>query len=178
MKVTETNFEGLVVITPSIFEDARGLFVKTYQKWMFEELGLPFEPREEFFSISHKGVLRGMHFQLPPEAHHKVVYPVTGSALDVVVDLRKASPTFGQHFARQLDSLNREMLFIPAGFAHGFLALANETLMVYLTSTVHSPAHDAGIRWDSFGFSWPVAGPILSNRDRGFPTFQEFHSPF
>jgi len=96
----------------------------------------------------------------------------------VVVDLRRASGTCGQWHARELSASNREMLFIPVGFAHGFLSLEEGSTMVYQTSTVHSPAHDAGIRWDSIGFAWPAAQPILSGRDQKFPRLAEFESPF
>ena len=119
-----------------------------------------------------------MHFQLPPAAHAKLVYCITGRVLDVVLDLRKDSPTFGRSYGRELSAVNREMFFIPAGFAHGFLALEDNTTMVYQTSTVHSPTHDAGVRWDSFNFDWPVKNPTLSDRDQKFPTLPEFNSPF
>jgi dTDP-4-dehydrorhamnose 3,5-epimerase len=178
MKATPTEIPGLLILTPNIFEDARGIFVKTYHAEQFRQLGLAFEPKEEFYSVSKKGVLRGMHFQLPGAAHDKLVFPVTGSALDVVLDLRKASPCYGRHFVRQLDAPRRELLFIPAGCAHGFLSLADDTVMVYQTSTVHSPAHDCGVLWNSFGCAWPVADPILSSRDRGFVPLSEFQSPF
>ncbi len=178
MELAPTELPGLHVIRPRIFQDARGSFVKTYHRDTFRKLGLDFEPREEFFSTSARGVLRGMHFQMPPADHAKLVYCVTGSVLDVALDLRKNSPTFGRSCARELNAVNREMLFIPTGFAHGFLALEDNTTMVYQTSTVHSPAHDAGVRWDSFGFDWPAKDPILSDRDQKFPGLDEFRSPF
>ncbi len=98
--------------------------------------------------------------------------------LDVVLDMRQASSTRGKSFVRELSAANREMLFIPVGFAHGFLALEDQTVMVYLTSTVHSPPHDAGVLWNSFGFDWPVRRPVLSARDQQFPKWGEFNSPF
>jgi dTDP-4-dehydrorhamnose 3,5-epimerase len=174
----ETHLSGLLVLRPRQFQDHRGSFVKTFHAGLFAELGLRFQPQEEFFSTSAKGVLRGMHFQLPPAAHAKLVYCVTGGVLDVAVDLRRAAPTYGQFYARELSATNREMLFLPAGFAHGFLALEAGSTMVYLTSTVHSPAHDSGVRWDSFKFQWPVEHPILSERDQRFPSLAEFQSPF
>ena len=144
MEIVATELPGLKFLRPKVFQDARGSFVKTFHRDMFRELGLDFEPREEFFSTSAKNVLRGMHFQLPPADHAKLVYCIVGSVLDVVLDLRKNSPAFGRCCARELTAANREMFFIPAGFAHGFLALADDATMVYQTSTVHSPAHDAG----------------------------------
>ena len=178
MELVPTELPGLQLIRPPIFRDGRGSFVKTFHRDLFRERGLDFEPREEFFSTSAKGVLRGMHFQLPPAAHAKLVYCIAGSVLDVVLDLRKNSPSFGRSCARELSAANREMFFIPAGFAHGFLALADGATMVYQTSSVHSPAHDAGVRWDSFGFDWPVTNPVLSARDTKFPAFCDFASPF
>jgi dTDP-4-dehydrorhamnose 3,5-epimerase len=178
MEFIPTELPGLCLIRPRLFQDARGSFVKTYHRDAFREAGLDFAPREEFFSTSAKNVLRGMHFQLPPAAHAKLVYCVTGSALDVVLDLRKNSPTFGRFQARELNAASREMFFIPVGCAHGFLALEDDTTMVYQTSTVHSPAHDAGVRWNSFGFGWPAKHPVLSERDQKFSAFNEFKSPF
>lgn len=177
-KLIPTNLPGLLAIQPRIFSDPRGDFVKTFHAGLFHELGLDFEPREEFFSTSAKGVVRGMHFQLPPAAHSKLVYCIAGSVLDVVVDLRKSSPTFGQSCSRELSAANREMFFIPVGFAHGFLALEDMAAMVYKTSTVHSPQQDAGILWDSCGFIWPVKNPQLSERDKKFPRLCDFASPF
>lgn len=173
-----TSLPGLQVIQPRIFSDRRGDFVKTFHAGLFHDLGLDFEPREEFFSTSARGVVRGMHFQRPPAAHAKMVYCIVGRVLDVVLDLRKSSPTFGRSCARELSAANREMLFIPVGFAHGFLALEDGATMVYQTSTVHSPAQDAGIVWNSFGFDWPVKSPQLSERDQQFPALTDFDSPF
>jgi dTDP-4-dehydrorhamnose 3,5-epimerase len=178
LKLVPTDFAGMFVLQPRIFTDRRGDFVKTFHAEIFRELGLNFAPREEFFSTSAKNVLRGMHFQLPPAAHAKLVYCLTGSVLDVVLDLRKSSPTFGRVFSRELSAVNRELLFIPAGLAHGFLSLTDHSLMVYQTDTIHSPAYDAGIAWNSFGFNWPVENPIMSERDEKFPALREFNSPF
>jgi dTDP-4-dehydrorhamnose 3,5-epimerase len=178
MEIVPTELPGLNVIRPNIFQDARGTFVKTFHCDVFRQLGLEFEPREEFFSISASNVVRGMHCQLPPAAHAKLVYCIVGRVLDVVLDLRKDSPTFGRSTARELNASSREMLFIPVGFAHGFLALEDGATMVYQTGSVHSPAHDAGVRWDSIGFDWPVKNPVLSGRDQKLPALRDFASPF
>jgi dTDP-4-dehydrorhamnose 3,5-epimerase len=177
-QVVDTALPGLKVLQPRIFKDARGDFVKTYHAGLFRELGLPFAPAEEFFSVSRKDVVRGMHFQTPPHAHAKLVYCVAGRVLDVVVDLRRDSPTRGQYVSRELSAENREMFFIPEGFAHGFLSLEDDTVMVYQTSTVHAPEADAGIHWRSVGFAWPIANPVVSERDEAFPTLAGFDSPF
>ena len=176
--VHETSLAGLKLIQPRIFTDLRGTFVKTFHAGLFEQLGMEFQPKEEFFSVSHRNVVRGMHFQLPPDAHSKLVYCVAGRVLDVVVDLRKASPTFGRHASRELSAVNREMFFIPVGFAHGFASLADGSVMVYQTSTVHAPECDAGILWNSFGFEWPFLDPIISDRDRALPTMESYSSQF
>ena len=178
--VLPTNLAGLVCLQPRIFTDHRGSFVKTFHDQMFRDLGLPFETREEFFSTSGKNVIRGMHFQAPPADHAKLVYCVSGAVLDVILDIRSQSPTYGQVAAQELSEANRRALYIPAGFAHGFLSLTEGSLMVYKTSTVHNPACDKGVRWDSFGFQWPLAGvtPVLSKRDLELPPLADFNSPF
>ena len=174
-----TALDGVFLLRPRIFADVRGTFVKTFHADLFAEQGFAFEPREEFFSTSRQGAVRGMHFQVPPADHAKLVYCSHGAVLDVVLDIRKASPTYGRAISFELSAENCLSAFIPSGFAHGFLALTEGALMVYKTSTVHTPSCDAGIRWDSFGFDWPLAGePILSDRDAKFPTLAEFESPF
>jgi dTDP-4-dehydrorhamnose 3,5-epimerase len=177
-----TPLSGLQEIHPRFFADARGSFVKTFHAELFRKAGLDFQPAEEFYSVSAAGVVRGMHFQLPPHDHAKLVYCPAGRVLDVIVDLRKNSKTYGEHFSRELSAENRVMLYIPSGFAHGFLALEAGSMMVYQTSTVHAPESDAGIHWESFGFDWPLKAanlsPILSDRDRAFPALADFASPF
>lgn len=177
-KLVETGCAGLVVLQARTFSDPRGTFVKTFHEGLFKDLGIPFVPREEFYTVSAKNVLRGMHFQIPPAAHAKLVYCAAGRILDVVLDLRPNSPTRGGTISRELSAANREMFFIPIGFAHGFLSLEDDSLVVYKTDAIHSPEHDLGIAWDSFGFNWPVTHPILSERDRKFPAWPDFKSPF
>lgn len=178
MKSFPTELEGVFILKPDIHQDVRGEFVKTYHKELFEACGILFQPKEEFFSVSRKNVLRGMHFQLPPAAHAKLVYCPVGRVLDVVLDLRKSSKTCGRCIMQELSAKNHEMLYIPVGCAHGFLSMEDNSMMVYQAGTVYSPAHDAGVLWNSFGFAWPVKSPILSERDQKFPALQIFHSPF
>jgi dTDP-4-dehydrorhamnose 3,5-epimerase len=173
-----TNLDGVFLLRPDIFRDHRGLFVKTYQTKMFADLGIAFIPKEEFFSISNRNVVRGMHFQIPPYDHAKIVYCLNGSILDVVVDLRKSSATYRQCWASELNDKSRELVFIPRGCAHGFLSREDGTLVVYATSTEYSPEQDKGVRWDSFGFDWQCTKPILSERDTSFPPLGAFASPF
>ena len=119
-----------------------------------------------------------MHFQLPPHGHGKLVYCIRGAVLDVVIDLRKLSATFGGVYSTQLTAANRRILFLPPGLGHGFVAQEDDTVMVYQTDKVHVPAADSGVRWDSFGFDWGCANPVISPRDREFPGLPEFHSPW
>lgn len=177
MDVQPTEIPDLLVLKPRVFLDDRGAFVKTYHAPTFERLGVDI-PAEEFFSVSKQNVIRGMHFQIPPRAVTKCVYCLSGSILDVVLDLRKSSPTFGRSFSRELSATNGEMLLIPQGCAHGFLSLSPDALTFYQCTNVYSPNEDVGVRWDSFGFPWPVTDPTLSPRDQALPPFEEFDSPF
>lgn len=173
-----TGFPGLTLLQPKVFRDLRGTFVKTFHEEWFGRQGLSFTPREEFYTISDLGVLRGMHFQRPPAAHSKLVYCTSGRVLDVVLDLRVGSPTCGQYYSRELSADNLEQLFISPGFAHGFLALADKSTMVYLTDVVHTPECDTGLHWDSFGYRWPLKNPVLSDRDCQLPPWRAEKSPF
>jgi dTDP-4-dehydrorhamnose 3,5-epimerase len=178
MKLIPTPLEGCYQVRPFLAQDERGTFVKTFHAERFTALGLPTEWREEYYSSSRKGVIRGMHFQTPPHDHEKLVYCMQGQVLDVVVDLRKGSPTHGRHIAVELDAACGQGLMIPKGMAHGFLALTEDVLMAYKVTSVYAPENDAGIRWDSFGLDWGIDQPIVSARDRGHPAFADFDSPF
>ena len=152
--------------------------MKTWHPDLLAAHGVAMDFAEEFYSVSARGVLRGMHFQAPPQALDKLVYCVTGRILDVVLDLRPDQPTYGCSCSWELSEDNACMLFIPAGFAHGFLALGERNAVIYKTSAVHAPAHDLGVHWASFGFSWPGKNPVISARDRDLPAFRDFSSPF
>jgi len=178
MKVVQTDFDELLIIQSNVFTDQRGAFIKTFHKKIFEDNGLESDFRESFFSISRKNVIRGMHFQLPPDDHVKLVYCAKGEILDVVVDLRKNSPTYGKFFSINLTENNGKILYIPKGFAHGFKSLTDNSVVVYMTTKEYSPENDTGIRWDSFGFDWGIDNPIMSERDKSFPSLKEFNSPF
>ena len=152
--------------------------MKPFHKTSFEQAGLDTNYDESFYSTSVKNVVRGMHFQLPPHDHSKLIYVTSGRLLDVVLDLRKDQPTYGKAISVELSGDNFTAIYLPKGVAHGFAVLEDSTNMVYHTSTMHHPASDRGIRWDSFGFDWPVANPILSQRDTEFPGLDAFESPF
>jgi dTDP-4-dehydrorhamnose 3,5-epimerase len=167
-------------LRPLVFEDARGTFVKPFHEGQLAAHGIAMAVREEFFSTSRKGVLRGMHFQVPPHAHQKLVYCLTGRVLDVLLDLRKASPSFGTAAAFELSAANRHVVHIPPGIAHGFLSLEDDSCLIYKTDAVHAPDCDAGVLWNSFGFAWPLDGsaPVISPRDLAHPELCDFESPF
>ena len=152
--------------------------MKSFHVDRFAALGLPVVWNEEYYSISRKGVIRGMHFQTPPYDHEKLVYCMRGRVLDVVLDLRISSPTYRQHIAIELDDAKKNGLMIPKGMAHGFLALTDDVLMSYKVTTVYAPENDAGIHWNSFGFNWKIEQPIVSARDNTHPAFKDFVSPF
>lgn len=166
------------IITLPSFDDARGNFTKTFHDTILKENDIDFILKESYFSISKKDVIRGMHFQTPPHQHAKIVFCPQGAILDVIIDLRKSSPTYGQHFAQELSDKNHKAYYIPEGFAHGFKSLTEDAVTYYLVSSEYSKEHDTGIRYDSFGFDWEVKNPVISERDLSFVTFGRFESPF
>lgn len=178
MEIIESTLSGCYVIKPFMQNDDRGIFVKTFNCEDFKKENLETNFSEEYYSWSKKNVVRGMHFQMPPLDHVKLVSCLSGKVLDVVVDLRKNSKTYKEIFYLELSGDSKEVLYIPRGMAHGFCSLSDESLMYYKVSTVYSPDHDSGILWNSIGLDWPVEKAILSERDRGFTTLQDFKSPF
>ncbi len=178
IELNESGIAGCFELQPKVFHDGRGTFVKTFHKDFFSELGIQTEWAEEYYSISRQGVLRGLHFQLPPHDHEKLVYCVAGKVMDVVVDLRYGSPTYGQCVTFELNSEAASMVYIPRGLAHGFYTISDTATMMYKVSTVYAPDHDAGILWNSVNVRWPVKEPIMSKRDSEFSPFSCFTSPF
>ena len=174
----ETDIQGCVLIKPRVFNDERGRLVKTFHADFFAELGLQTDFREEYYSVSKRGVLRGLHFQLPPHDHVKCVTCLQGSLFDVVVDLRRQSPTYRKHYTVHLDDVECAMLYIPPGLAHGFYTLSDSAIFLNRTTSVYNPGSDTGIRWDSCGIDWPDASPIISDKDREMTGLNEFQSPF
>lgn len=177
-EIKSLSLSGLRLLTLPHSEDGRGAFIKTFHQSALQAAGIDFNLKESYYSFSKKDVIRGMHFQLPPHQHAKIVFCPVGEILDVALDLRRNSPTYGQHLATKLSRENHQALYIPEGFAHGFKALTDGAMTYYLVSSGYHPASDTGIRFDSFGMDWQVTAPVMSERDKGFVTFQEFESPF
>ena len=178
MEICELKIPGAFELRPQVHRDERGSFVKTFHHDAFELRKLATSYREQYYSASHQGVLRGLHFQTPPFDHVKLVSCLQGRIFDVGLDLRKGSPTYGQHFSIVLSSEHGNMLYLPKGFAHGFLTLSQQAIVTYCVTTVHSPEHDTGVNWASAGIAWPNPSPLLSARDEALPRLQDFRSPF
>lgn len=174
----ETRLPGCLELQPRVFDDARGRFVKVFNREFFAAHGLATGFDEAYYSSSRRGVLRGLHFQTPPHHHAKLVYCVAGRVVDVAVDLRVGSPAFGEHAVVELSHQRGNAIYLPAGFAHGFYVPDGEATLVYNVTTGYAPESDAGIRWDSAGIAWPSASPVVSERDAGFPALADFASPF
>jgi dTDP-4-dehydrorhamnose 3,5-epimerase/CDP-3, 6-dideoxy-D-glycero-D-glycero-4-hexulose-5-epimerase len=178
MKKIKTGFEGLYIIEGNIFDDLRGLFLKTFNQSIFEDLSLETNYKERYYSKSYKNVIRGMHFQTPPFDHVKIVNVLQGKILDVVIDIRKNSPTYKKYFSVELNDKDGRFLYISKGFAHGFKALTDNAIVEYNQTTEYNRECDCGIRWDSFGFDWQLSNPIISERDSNFQTLNDYSSPF
>lgn len=178
MNLVSTEIGGVYIIEQFAFDDNRGQFIKMFTESFFKENGLDAVFMESFYSVSHKNVIRGMHFQTPPCDHSKIATIISGKVIDVVLDLRKKSETYGKYVAIPMCEKNRRSIYIPKGCAHGFCSLSDSSIIHYQTSTVHSKEHDMGVNWNSFGFKWPVAYPIVSARDMNFPALLEYDSPF
>lgn len=179
MKLISQPLPGVSVIQPFCHEDLRGQLIKLFNTDQLTDLGINLSIAEEICSISSAGVIRGMHFQIPPHAHQKIITCINGRVIDVFLDLRANSSTFGKHAAVELSSTNRNILHLPIGFAHGFLALENASIMLYKTDTVYTPESDRGIHYDSFGFEWSTdRALIVSERDQNLPRLDQFETPF
>ena len=182
MKFTKTSIEGLVIIDPTVFGDNRGYFLESYNEKEFKEVIGKVSFVQDNESKSSKGVLRGLHFQKPPFAQAKLVRCIEGKVLDVVVDIRKNSKTYGQHFTTELSGENKKQVFIPRGFAHGFLVLSESAIFAYKVDNTYAPEYDAGIRWNDpiVNIQWGLSESevLVSKKDAQLPFFTEFDSPF
>jgi dTDP-4-dehydrorhamnose 3,5-epimerase len=180
MEIIETGFEGLKLINPKVFKDNRGYFFESFNQYKFNEVGINDVFIQDNQSLSLKGIVRGLHFQSPPHAQSKLVRVIKGGVLDVVVDIRKNSLTYGKHYAVELTEENFLMLYIPQGFAHGFKTLEDSTIFSYKCSDVYHPETEGGLLWNDpeFKIDWDIENPTLSEKDKFYQSFNLFVSPF
>ena len=180
MQKIKTKIADLVLIKPDVFPDDRGYFFESYQKEKFDELGITADFLQDNESMSMKGVLRGLHLQVPPFAQGKLVRVVRGSVLDVAVDLRKNSATYGQWESVELSEANKLMLMIPEGFAHGFLVLEDYTIFQYKCTNYYNRESERGIIWNDpdLNIDWGIEVPSISEKDLKGMLFKDFKNPF
>ena len=182
MRVEKTDFDGLLILYPEVFDDSRGHFLETYKQSTFEKLGLSHALVQDSQSMSHRGVLRGMHYQVAPFAQVKLVRVIRGRLFDIVIDLRRSAVTFKRWFSIELSASSHTMLLIPEGFAHGFLALEDDTVCAYKTGPEYKRDSERGICWNDaqVGIDWQlqrhgIESPLLSDRDRELPLLSEIN---
>ncbi|GAB3232722.1 dTDP-4-dehydrorhamnose 3,5-epimerase [Hymenobacter seoulensis] len=180
MEIKHHALAGVVEFTPRVFGDARGAFFESFSQKAMREAGVDEEWVQDNQSRSMRGVLRGLHFQRPPYAQAKLVRVAQGRALDVVVDIRRDSPTYGQHLTVELDATRFNMLYVPVGFAHGFAALEDDTLFLYKCSNYYQPSSEGGLIWNDpqLNINWELSEPVISPKDQIQPSLAEFDSPF
>lgn len=180
MEVIQTGIKDLILLQPKVFKDPRGYFFESYNREKFQALGMDIEFTQDNQSLSSKGILRGLHFQKPPHAQGKLVRVIKGAVLDVAVDIRKDSPTYGQHFLAELTESNFTMMYVPVGFAHGFLTLSDDTIFSYKCTDTYHPESEGGLPWNDpdLNIQWGIDDPIMSEKDKIFKSFKDFVSPF
>lgn len=180
MNIITTHIEGLLIIEPQVFIDERGYFYESYNVNKFKEAGIYENFIQDNQSLSQMGAIRGLHFQAAPFEQGKLVRVVQGAVFDVVVDIRKQSATYGQHYDIVLSSDNMLMFYIPPGFAHGFETLQDNTIFQYKCTNLYNKDSEGGIYWDDsdLKIKWQTSNPIVSDKDKALPKFNEFVSPF
>ena len=180
MEIIKTPIEGLLVINPKIFGDDRGYFFESWSEESFAKNGLDLDFVQDNQSLSSKGVLRGLHFQNPPFAQGKLVRVIKGAVLDVVVDIRKESATYGQHFSIELNEENKTIFWIPPGFAHGFVTLEDDTIFTYKCTGVYNSASEEALLWSDkdLNIDWGAIKPLVSDKDLVAGSFKNFKSQF
>tara|TARA_B110000003_G_scaffold276566_1_gene323954 strand:- start:27014 stop:27556 length:543 start_codon:yes stop_codon:yes gene_type:complete len=180
MKIIKTPIENLLVLEPKVFEDERGYFFESFNKKKLEDIGIKESFVQDNQSLSNKNVLRGLHFQAPPFAQGKLVRVIKGSVLDIAVDIRKESATYGKYFSIILSEQNKKMFWIPPGFAHGFLTLEDQTIFSYKCSGDYNPSSEGSLLWNDpqLNIEWNIDEPIVSAKDQEAQAFTSFKSPF
>ncbi len=174
----ETSLKGCIKLIPKVFEDNRGISIKIYHKDEYKKMGIKEDFVEDLIVVSNKDVLRGLHFQNPPYGQAKLIFCMKGKVMDVVLDIRKGSPSYGMYELFELSEENKHILYVPEGFAHGYISLQDETILMYKMSSLYMPAYESGIKWDSLGIPWMIKKPIISERDKSFISFKDFNSNF
>jgi dTDP-4-dehydrorhamnose 3,5-epimerase len=176
--VTPTSLDGVLIVTVDYFKDDRGFFMESWNQREFEQAGITAKFVQDSHSASVRGVLRGMHYQDMREPMAKLVRCTLGRVLDVAIDLRSSSPTYGKWFSLELTAENKTLLFVPEGFAHGFLTLSDRCEVQYKQTAFYNPAAEGGIVWNDpdVGISWPISNPILSAKDQRQQTFAEYRT--
>lgn len=180
MRIEKTNIEGLLIIQPQVFKDERGYFLESFNAIKLSEVDFGSTFIQDNESLSQKNVVRGLHFQNPPFAQGKLVRVIKGAVLDVALDIRKNSPTYGQHFAIELNEENKTMFWIPPGFAHGFSTLQDNTIFSYKCTNVYNKNAEGCILWNDsdLGINWKINNPIISEKDKLGEKFKQFNSQF
>ncbi len=180
MEFIKTPIEGLSIIKPKVFEDERGHFYESYNKAVIDSNFLDVTFLQDNQSLSQKNVLRGLHFQNPPFGQVKLIRVIKGAVLDVVVDVRKKSPTYGKHYKIEINEHNKLMVWIPEGFAHGFLTLEDNTIFQYKCSNIYNKASECCISWNDpdLNINWEVSNPIISDKDKQGIAFKNYASLF
>ncbi|MBN8703060.1 MAG: dTDP-4-dehydrorhamnose 3,5-epimerase [Bacteroidetes bacterium] len=180
MQLIDTPISGLFVVQPRVIEDARGYFFESFSASVFKNIGIEANFVQDNQSLSNKGVLRGLHFQNPPHAQGKLVRVIKGAVLDLAVDIRKDSATYGKHYAIELNEQNKTMLWIPEGFAHGFLTLTDNTIFFYKCTNFYNKASEDCIKWDdsTLNINWGLSNPIISEKDQQGKPFNTFQTLF
>lgn len=180
MQIESFSIEGPVLITPQVFGDERGYFFESFRQDTFADAGVDMPFVQDNQSRSQRGAVRGLHFQAPPYEQGKLVRVLAGAVIDVAVDIRKESPTYGQHLFVKLDAITHQIFWVPPGFAHGFFTLEDDTVFAYKCTGYYHKAAEGGIRWNDpdLGIQWPGGEVILSDKDRELPLWQDFVSPF
>lgn len=180
MTIRKTRLEGLIIIEPRVFEDNRGYFFESFRLSLLREAGYQGDFVQDNESKSNRGVIRGLHLQKPPYGQDKLLRVVKGAIYDVAVDVRKASPTYGQYVGLELNEHNKLSLFIPQGFAHGFCCLEDDTIVQYKCSNYYHKESEMGVIWNdpSINIAWPLKPDNLSEKDLAYPNLARFDSPF
>ena len=180
MEIIKTPIEGLLIIKPEVFGDDRGYFFESWNKKAYQNIGLNLEFSQDNQSLSQKGVLRGLHFQNPPFAQGKLVRVIKGSVIDVAVDIRKDSLTYGQNFTIELSEENKKIFWIPPGFAHGFITLEDDTIFSYKCTGMYNKESEGALIWNDvdLNIDWGVVNPLISDKDKLAGSFRDFKSEF